>query len=47
MLRNFGISLLLLGLLATAVEGFRTRDGVRPIEPVRTAEVSTGSPPPF
>jgi hypothetical protein len=29
MLRNLGISLLLLGLLGTAIDGFRLRDRVR------------------
>jgi hypothetical protein len=29
MLRNLGISLLLLGLLGTAIDGFRVRDRVR------------------
>jgi hypothetical protein len=29
MLRNFGISLLLLGLLAAGVDGFRVRERVR------------------
>jgi len=29
MLRNFGISLLFLGLLASGIDGFRTRDRVR------------------
>ena len=46
MLRNFGISLLLLGLLASGIDGFRTRDRVRNVAPnaseqgdLHTAEV--------
>jgi hypothetical protein len=37
MLRNFGISFLLLGLLAAGVDGFRVRDRVR------TAPATSGS----
>jgi len=37
MLRNFGISFLLLSLLAAGVDGFRVRDRVR------TAPASSGS----
>jgi hypothetical protein len=33
MLRNFGISLLLFGLLAAGIDGFRVRDRVRNAAP--------------
>ena len=55
MLRNLGISLLLLGLLGATIDGFRVRDRV-PTSPtsaaqgteegrVHTAENSAGMPP--
>jgi hypothetical protein len=37
MLRNLGISLLLLGLLGTAIDGFRVRERVRNANPGSTA----------
>jgi len=56
MLRNFGISLLLFGLLAAGIDGFRIRDRVRnsPTSSATTsaddsdvhmAEASAGIPP--
>ena len=55
MLRNLGISLLLLGLLGTAIDGFRVRDRVRTSPTgatqsteegrLHTAENSAGMPP--
>jgi hypothetical protein len=50
MLRNFGISLLLLGLLAAGVDGFRVRERVRTTptngssveDTVHTAEAGVG-----
>jgi hypothetical protein len=38
MLRNFGISLLFLGLLASGIDGFRTRDRVRSAVPSATEQ---------
>jgi hypothetical protein len=55
MLRNLGISLLLLGLLGATIDGFRVRDRVRTSPTsatqgteegrVHTAEMSAGIPP--
>jgi hypothetical protein len=55
MLRNLGISLLFLGLLAAGIDGFRMRDRVRAGAPsptaeegglVHTSEYNTGVNPP-
>jgi hypothetical protein len=43
MLRNFGISLMLLGLLAAGVDGFRTRERVRTGAPSNTAATTEDS----
>jgi hypothetical protein len=40
MLRNFGISLLLMGLMAAAYDGFRVRDRVRH-EPSNSSAVTS------
>lgn len=43
MLRNFGISLLFLGLLAAGFEGFRERARVRTIAPATEAAPEDGN----
>ena len=43
MLRNFGISLLLLSLLAVGIDGFRIRGRVRDGSPASTTETTTVS----